>query len=103
MRGASRRTLVSILALRVSCLTGAGALVSVTLGYLSAVVALGHGTLRRASTQSLVVSAAIGIAAGLLAVGTALFVTGLRAIDLASRQTDCPMAHIAPQNPTALS
>ena len=45
IRGASRRTLLSMLALRVSCITAAGSVIGVTLGYLSAAVVLGHGTL----------------------------------------------------------
>jgi len=81
IRGASRRTLLAMLALRVSCITAAGSVIGVTLGYLSAAVVLGHRTLTNASTQSLAVSAAIGIVAGLLATGTALYVTGRRAID----------------------
>ena len=81
IRGASRRTLLSMLALRVSCITAAGSVIGVTLGYLSASVVLGHGTLTRVSTHSLVVSAAIGVVAGLLATGTALHFTGRRAID----------------------
>ena len=81
IRGASRSNLVSILAMRVSCITAAGSVIGVTLGYLSATAVLGHATLARSSTQSRVVSAVLGIVAGLLATGTALYVTGRRSID----------------------
>ncbi len=96
IRGASRRTLLSMLALRVSCITAAGSVIGVTLGYLSAVIVLGHGTLMRASTQSLVVSAAIGIVAGLLATGTALYVTGRRSIDRDINEDRARLTHRTP-------
>ena len=81
IRGASRRNLLSMLALRVSCITAAGSIIGVTLGYLSAAIVLGHATLTRASSQSLVVSAVLGTATGLLATGAALYITGRRSID----------------------
>ena len=96
IRGASRRTLLSMLALRVSCITAAGSVIGVTLGYVSAVIVLGHSTLMRASTRSLVVSAAIGIVAGLLATATALYVTGRRSID---REIDEDRARLTHRTP----
>ena len=81
IRGASRGILLSMLVRRVSCITAAGAVIGVTLGYTSAAIVLGNGTLTRASRHSLAASAGIGIVAGLFATGTALFVTGRRAID----------------------
>lgn len=81
IRGASRRHLLSMLLLRVSCITAAGAGVGVALGYASAAAVIGQGTLARATTASLVTSAVLGTAAGLLATGAALYFTGRRSID----------------------
>ena len=96
IRGASRRTLLSMLALRVSCITAVGSVIGVILGYLSAAVVLGHDTLMRASTPSLVVSAATGIVAGLLATGTALYVTGRRSIDREINEDRARLTHRTP-------
>jgi len=81
IRGASRRHLLSMLTMRVSCITAAGAVVGVALGYVTAAAVIGHGTLMRATTTRLVASAALGTVAGLLATGAALYFTGRRSID----------------------
>ena len=81
MRGASRRQLLVMLALRVSCITAAGALGGVALGYGSAAAVIGPATLTTATFASLLRSALIGAMVGLLATGAALYLTGWRSID----------------------
>lgn len=81
IRGASRQHLLWMLALRVSCITVAGAAVGVTLGYASVAAVVGHSTLMRATTGSLVTSALLGTVAGLIATGAALYSTGRWSID----------------------
>lgn len=82
MRGASRSHLLSMLALRVSCITAAGALAGAALGYASAAAVIGHDALTRATMTSLLISAVLGALVGLLATGAALYLTGRRSIDL---------------------
>ena len=86
IRGASRRMLLSMLAMRVIVIASVGSFIGVALGYISAAVVLGHRVLMQASIQSLVSSAAIGMVAGTLATGTALYVTGRRSIDREFRE-----------------
>lgn len=81
IRGASRRHLLRMLALRTAALTAAGSLVGLTLGYVVAASILGADSLSRASTASLVTSALVGTLGGLAATGAALYVTGRRSID----------------------
>ncbi len=81
IRGASRRHLLSMLVMRVSCITAAGAGVGVALGYASVAIVIGNSTLTRATVGSLVTSAVLGTLAGLLATGIALYLTGRRSID----------------------
>jgi putative ABC transport system permease protein len=81
IRGASRRDLLSMLAMRVSCITAAGAAVGIPIGYATAAAVIGHRTLTRATTGNLVTSAMLGTVLGLLATGAALYVTGRRMID----------------------
>ena len=81
MRGASRRHLLAMLALRVSCITAAGAVAGVALGYGSAALVIGPATLATATFASLLRSAVIGAMVGLLATGAALYLTGWRSID----------------------
>lgn len=81
IRGASRRHLLRMLALRTGALTTAGSVVGLVLGYVAVAVILGRESLNRASTSSLLTSALIGSASGFLATGTALYVTGRRSID----------------------
>ena len=81
IRGASRRHLLSMLTLRVGAITAAGALVGMSIGYLSAAAVIGNATLMRATTRSLVISGVAGTVGGLLATGAALYMTGRRSID----------------------
>ena len=81
MRGASRRQLLAMLVLRVSCITAAGAVAGVALGYGSAALVIGHATLTTATFASLLQSALIGALVGLVATGAALYLTGWRSID----------------------
>ena len=81
IRGASRSHLLSMLTVRVSCITVGGALLGVALGFVTAVLIIGLATLFRATGSSLLVSAVIGTVSGLLATGSALYITGRRSID----------------------
>jgi len=81
IRGASRKHLLAMLAMRVSCITAAGAAVGVALGYATVAAIIGQSTLMRATAGTLVTSALLGTAAGLLATGSALYLTGRRSIE----------------------
>lgn len=81
IRGASKQHLLSMLTLRVSLITAAGAVMGVVLGYLTAAIVLGHGSLLRATLASLLRSAALGTLLGLVATGSALYFTGRRSIE----------------------
>ncbi len=81
IRGASRRHLLSMLALRVGAIVGAGALFGMFLGYASAAAVTGSATLARVAPATLATSAALGSVMGLLATGFALYLTGRRSID----------------------
>jgi putative ABC transport system permease protein len=81
IRGAARGHLLAMLAVRTGVLTGVGSLVGLALGYGAAATVVGSESLHRASTSSLALSGAVGSAAGFLATGTALYVTGRRSID----------------------
>ena len=81
IRGASRRHLLRMLAIRVAGITVSGAIVGVAIGYGSATAVLGPDALARASTTSLVVSGIIGTFSGLIATAAALYVTGRRSIE----------------------
>ena len=81
IRGANRGHLLAMLAMRVSCITVAGALIGVALGYATVATVIGQSTLMRATTATLITSALLGTVAGLLATGSALYITGRRSID----------------------
>ena len=81
IRGASRRNLLSMLALRVGCIAAAGALVGMALGYASAATVLGQATLARITVATLAASGLLGAVMGLVATGVALYLTGRRSID----------------------
>lgn len=76
IRGASRRHLLAMLALRVSYITAGGAVVGVVFGFVSVAAVVGYRTLMRATPGSLLTSAVLGAGAGLLATGAALYLTG---------------------------
>lgn len=80
-RGASRRHLLRMLALRTALLTGAGSVIGLMLGYGATSVILGQESLGRASVGSLARSALVGSVGGFLVTGAALYVTGRRSID----------------------
>ena len=81
IRGASRRHLLRMLALRTAVLTAAGAAFGLVIGYVVSGAILGSGSLQRASTSSLVTSALLGSLGGFAATGLALYLTGRRSID----------------------
>ena len=81
IRGANRRHLLRMLALRTAMLTAAGAIVGLIAGYGATLAILGHDSLSRASTSSLATSAVTGTLGGYLATGAALYLTGRRSID----------------------
>ena len=80
IRGANRSHLVRMLALRSTLLTGAGAVLGLAMGFLSALVVLGADALIRASTPSLLLSGLIGAGGGFLAAGFALYGAGRASI-----------------------
>lgn len=81
IRGASRRHLLRMLALRTAVLTAVGAAVGLVLGYALAGAILGQASLNRASASSLLASALFGSLGGFTATGFALYLTGRRSID----------------------
>ncbi len=81
IRGASRRHLLRMLAIRTAGLTAAGSLVGLILGYLLASAILGRESLARATTSRLALSALLGCLGGFCATGLALYITGRRNID----------------------
>jgi putative ABC transport system permease protein len=81
IRGANRRQLLRMHALRTLALAAAGSVLGLGLGLASAVAVLSADALARASTTSLVTSALLGAGGGLLATGAALYASGRRAIN----------------------
>ena len=81
VRGASRRHLLRMLALRTALLTGVGALVGLAAGYLAPAAILGRDSLDRVKPSTLVLSAVLGTLVGFFATGLALYATGRRTID----------------------
>jgi putative ABC transport system permease protein len=81
IRGANRRHLLRMHALRTLALAAAGSVIGLGLGLASAVAVLSADALARASAASLVVSALLGAGGGLLATGAALYAAGRRAIN----------------------
>ncbi len=81
VRGASRRHLVQMLAIRTALLTGIGSAVGLMLGYGATAAILGQESLGRASASSLIRSAVVGSVGGFVATGAALYITGRRSID----------------------
>ena len=96
IRGASRRHLLRMLALRTGLLTAAGAIVGLAIGYGAASLILGQESLSRAATSSLVTSAILGTVGGFVATGSALYLTGRRSID---REIDEDRARLAARAP----
>lgn len=81
IRGASKKNLLSMLTLRVSFIAVIGATAGVALGFGTASLVVGYSTILRATTASLVFSAAVGTLSGLFVTGLALYLTGRRSIN----------------------
>lgn len=81
IRGANRRHLLRMLALRTLLLTATGSVIGVAIGFLSALAVLGSEALSRAAPASLVVSGFVGAGGGFLVTGTALYIAGRRSIN----------------------
>ncbi|MEO7398505.1 MAG: ABC transporter permease, partial [Ilumatobacteraceae bacterium] len=81
IRGASRRHLLRMLAVRTCLITAVGSVVGLVIGYGLAAAILGRESLSRASSSALITSALIGTISGFIATGFALYVTGRRSID----------------------
>ena len=96
IRGASRRDLLAMLALRVGCITGVGALAGVGMGYATAALAIGQATLLRASAGTLTLSGATGALMGLGATGAALYLTGRRSINREINEDRAQLWHRPP-------
>jgi putative ABC transport system permease protein len=80
IRGAHRGHLLRMLAYRTLALAGTGSVAGTGLGLLSAMAVLGPATLFEASAASLLGSAALAVALGMLVTGLALYVPGARAL-----------------------
>jgi putative ABC transport system permease protein len=81
IRGANRRHLLRMHALRTLALAAVGSVLGVALGLVSTALVLSADALASASPVSLLVSALLGAGAGFLATGLALYVAGRRAIN----------------------
>jgi putative ABC transport system permease protein len=81
IRGANRRQLLRMHALRTLALAAVGSVIGLGLGMASAVAVLSPEDLARAPTSGLLVSALLGAGGGFLATGAALYAAGRRAIN----------------------
>ena len=96
IRGANRRHLLRMHALRTLALAAVGSLLGVALGLLSAALVLSADALASASAASLIVSALLGAGVGFLATGVALYAAGRRSI---TRQISDERAQLASRPP----
>ena len=80
VRGANRRHLLYLLALRTIALAGIGSLLGTALGFVSVLALLGPSILFEASTSALLQSGLIGVVGGMLVTAFALYVPGRRLI-----------------------
>lgn len=80
LRGASQGHLTAILFHRTVLLAGAGAVIGTAFGVLSCAMVLGASSLQAASPTSLLTSAGIAVAAGVVAPGAALFIPSHQAL-----------------------
>ena len=96
IRGANRRHLLRMHALRTLALATVGSLLGVALGLISAALVLSADALASASTASLIVSALLGAGVGFLATGVALYAAGRRSI---TRQVSDERAQLASRTP----
>jgi putative ABC transport system permease protein len=81
IRGANRRHLLRMHALRTLALATVGSILGVALGLISTAAVLSADALASASPGSLLLSALLGAGAGFLATGVALYAAGRRAIN----------------------
>jgi putative ABC transport system permease protein len=81
IRGANRRHLLRMHALRTLALATVGTVLGVALGLASSAAVLSADALASASPVSLIVSALLGAGCGFLATGVALYAAGRRAIN----------------------
>jgi putative ABC transport system permease protein len=81
IRGANRRHLLRMHALRTLALATVGSVLGVALGLISTAIVLSADALASASPISLLTSALLGAGAGFLATGVALYAAGRRAIN----------------------
>jgi putative ABC transport system permease protein len=96
IRGANRRHLLRMHALRTLVLATVGSVLGVALGLVSSAVVLSADALAAASPASLLASALLGAGAGFLATGVALYAAGRRAIN---RQISDERAQLASTKP----
>jgi putative ABC transport system permease protein len=76
IRGAHRGVLLRMLIIKALALAGAGSIIGVALGFLAALVVLGHDSLFEAGAGDLALSAAIAAGVGILTTALALYVPG---------------------------
>ena len=96
IRGANRRHLLRMHAVRTLALAAVGSLLGVALGLASSAAVLSADALASASPVSLLTSALLGAGVGFLATGVALYAAGRRAIN---RQISDERAQLASQKP----
>jgi putative ABC transport system permease protein len=96
IRGANRKHLLRMHALRTLALAAVGSVLGVALGLISTAIVLSADALASASPISLLVSALLGAGAGFLTTGVALYVAGRRAIN---RQISDERAQLASRKP----
>ncbi|MEO6497168.1 MAG: FtsX-like permease family protein, partial [Solirubrobacteraceae bacterium] len=80
VRGASRRDLLNLLALRTISIAGIGSVLGTVLGFLSVLVLLGRSILFEASAGALLTSASISVVGGMLVTAAALYLPGRRLV-----------------------
>ncbi|HVD80525.1 MAG TPA: FtsX-like permease family protein [Propionibacteriaceae bacterium] len=96
IRGANRRHLLRMHALRTLALAAVGSVLGVALGLVSSAAVLSADALASASPVSLLASALLGAGAGFLATGVALYAAGRRGI---TRQISDERAQLASRAP----
>jgi putative ABC transport system permease protein len=96
IRGANRKHLLRMHALRTLALAAVGSVLGVALGLISTAIVLSADALASASPISLLVSALLGAGAGFLTTGVALYIAGRRGIN---RQISDERAQLASSKP----
>lgn len=93
VRGARRRHLLYLLALRTFAIAGVGSLLGAALGFLSVLALLGGSVVFAASSGALVQSALIGTVGGMLVTAIALYMPGRRLITREIKQGLAAISH----------